>query len=130
MKSRVCSCCLAMVLAWAMACGGNDTQGPTFDSITTDVPTAESVNDDVPVTPDTPRDEATGVDVKPDTVEATDTPPVETDTPETAEAEVAPVCQTAADCDDGDPCTTDACDTAADKCTHTAVNGCTACKLD
>jgi hypothetical protein len=36
-------------------------------------------------------------------------------------------CQTAADCDDGDACTADACDTEAGRCTHTAIPNCERC---
>ena len=134
MKSLACLCCVSMVLAWATACGGSDSQGPTLDSITTDVAGNETLADDVQETADTPRDDGTDDAVKPDTaepVEVIDVPPVETDAADTPELpEFVPACQTAADCDDSDPCTQDACDTAADKCTHTALNGCKACKLD
>ena len=105
---RLVVCFVALITL--AACGGDTTSDPT------PADTTEATTNDTSESGDV--EASTDVTTSEDTTTAPDTTPDVTDPPTG--------CQSDADCDDGDPCTINSCDTTSGECTTTAIEGCPA----
>lgn len=125
--------CIATLALALSACGNtivsNGLPGP-YGDVTGDLGLADDATptDDAPTAADAePSDVAAAdnIQVSDGTVEPGDSVAADATTPPdvaVGQDTSTPACP--ASCDDGDPCTADACDPSKGTCTHTAVTGC------